>query len=46
MPAVLIEPAFMIHPEEEQLIRSEKYRQKCAKAIVHGIIEFVRRNKE
>ena len=46
MPAVLIEPAFMIHPEEEELIQSEKYRQKCAKAIINGVIDFVRRNKE
>ena len=42
-PAVLIEPAFMIHPEEAQLIQSDSYRQKCALAIVKGLETFLSR---
>ncbi len=40
-PAVLIEPAFMIHPEEARLIQSESYRKKCAVAIVKGLETFL-----
>ncbi len=46
MPAVLIEPAFMIHPEEEMLIKSNKYRNECADAIVESIEQFLREAKE
>ncbi|MBN1479408.1 N-acetylmuramoyl-L-alanine amidase [candidate division KSB1 bacterium] len=46
MPAVLIEPAFMMHPEEELKIRSEKFRNRCAKAIVDALVEFVRLYRE
>ncbi len=42
MPAVLIEPAFIMHPEEEQLIRTKKYREKVADAIVKGIEDFLK----
>ncbi len=40
MPAVLIEPAFMIHPEEELFISTQKYREKCASAIVKALKEY------
>ncbi len=40
MPAVLIEPAFMILPEEEALIATQNYRDKCASAIVKALQEF------
>lgn len=41
MPAVLVEPAFIMHPEEEMLIRSPKYPKKVAEAIMEGIREFL-----
>lgn len=40
MPAVLIEPAFMIHPEEEALISTPEYRERCATAIVQALKDF------
>jgi N-acetylmuramoyl-L-alanine amidase len=46
MPAVLIESAFIMHPEEEALIKSYSYRQKAAEAIVHGIEDFLKASKE
>ncbi len=46
MPAVLLEPAFMIHPEEEALIKSAKYRKKCSRAIVDALEDFLRQSRE
>lgn len=40
MPAVLIEPAFIMHPEEEELINSHAYQEKCADAIVKALQMF------
>ncbi len=39
-PAVLIETAFMIIPEQEALLKTEKFRKKVAKGIVKGIENF------
>ena len=41
MPAILIEPAFMMHPEEEMLIRTKEYREKCADAIIRALQDFL-----
>ena len=46
MPAVLIESAFIMHPEEEMLINSRSYRQKAADAIIKGIEDFLKASKE
>ena len=46
MPAVLIEAAFMMHPEEEMLILSEKGRTKTAEAIVEALEDFLKESKE
>ncbi len=46
MPAVLIEPAFIAHPEEEALILDPSFRNKVAAAIVQGLEEFVRAAKD
>jgi N-acetylmuramoyl-L-alanine amidase len=46
MPSVLIEPAFLMFPEEERLINSDEYRNKCSKAIVEGLEEFLKNSKE
>lgn len=46
MPSVLIEPAFMMHPEEEALIGTEKFQKETAAAIVKGVEEFLKSAKE
>jgi N-acetylmuramoyl-L-alanine amidase len=46
MPAVLIEPAFIMHPQEEALILEAAFRRKVVDAIVRGMEEFVRGAKE
>ena len=45
MPAVLLEPAFLMHPEEAILINSDEYRNKCSDAIVEGLEDFCRHSK-
>jgi len=40
MPSVLVEPCYLNHPEEEELLRSENFREKIAVAICRGIMEF------
>lgn len=45
-PSVLIEPAFLMHPEEEMLINSKKYLQLCSKSIVQGLEDFLKRVKD
>jgi N-acetylmuramoyl-L-alanine amidase len=45
MPSVLIEPAFLMHPEEAMMINSDEYRNKCSNAIVEGLEGFVRNSK-
>ncbi len=41
-PAVLIECAFMIIPEQEAKLKTEKFQKKIAKAITKGIEEFLK----
>lgn len=43
MPAVLVECAFMMIPEQEALLKTDKFQRKCAKAIFKGIEEYLRR---
>jgi N-acetylmuramoyl-L-alanine amidase len=40
MPTILVECGFMTNKEEAALLKSESYRQKCAKAIADSLIEF------
>jgi N-acetylmuramoyl-L-alanine amidase len=40
MPAVLVEVAFISHPEEEKLLVSDGYQTKVALALVKGISRF------
>ena len=40
MPSVLVEPCYLNHPEEEELLRDENFREKIALAICRGIMEF------
>jgi N-acetylmuramoyl-L-alanine amidase len=44
--AVLVECAFMMIPEQEELLRTEKFQKKCAEAICDGILNFVEKSKQ
>lgn len=39
MTAILVECGFMTNKRECELLKSDEYRRKCAKAIVNGIVE-------
>ncbi|MEW6412828.1 MAG: N-acetylmuramoyl-L-alanine amidase [Candidatus Zixiibacteriota bacterium] len=41
-PAVLVECAFMILPEQEALLKTDKFRERIAEAITDGIEEFLK----
>jgi len=44
MPAILVEPAFMMHPDEERLIMTKKYPRRCAAAIIDALEEYLDHN--
>ena len=46
LPAVLVESAFMMIPEQEALLRTDKFQGRCAKAIARGVLGFVKSAKE
>jgi N-acetylmuramoyl-L-alanine amidase len=41
LPSVLVECAFMMIPEQEELLKTEKFQKKCAEGIYRGIRRFV-----
>jgi N-acetylmuramoyl-L-alanine amidase len=41
-PAILVESAFMIIPEQEALLKTEAFQKKIANAIVAGIEDFLK----
>lgn len=41
-PAVLVECAFMMIPEQEAMLKTDKFQRKCAKAIYKGICEYLK----
>jgi len=41
-PAVLVECAFMMIPEQEAMLKTDKFRKKIARAITHGIQKFLK----
>jgi len=41
-PAVLVECAFMIIPQQEAMLKTDKFRKKVAKAITKGIKNFLK----
>jgi N-acetylmuramoyl-L-alanine amidase len=41
-PAILVECAFMMLPEQEAMLRTDKFRKKISKAIVEGVKDFLR----
>ena len=46
MPAVLVESAFITNPKEESLLRSPKYIDRLAKAVVRGVQEYEKRKTQ
>jgi N-acetylmuramoyl-L-alanine amidase len=40
MTAILVECGFMTNKDEAALLKSDSYRQKCAAAVVAGLVEF------
>lgn len=41
LPSVLVESGFMMIPEQEELLRTEKFQKKCAEGIYRGIRRFI-----
>ncbi|NMO13690.1 N-acetylmuramoyl-L-alanine amidase [Pyxidicoccus fallax] len=41
MPAILVETSFLSNPEEEERLASGEYQAELAKAIAHGVEEFI-----
>jgi len=41
-PSVLVECAFMMIPEQEAMLKTNKFQRKCAKAIYKGICDYLR----
>lgn len=41
IPAVLVEVAYIDHPEEEALLLNPSFRQRAAEAIAEGIVDFL-----
>jgi N-acetylmuramoyl-L-alanine amidase len=42
MPAVLVECAFISHPDEESLLKQKQFRKKVAYSIFHGIKTYIK----
>ncbi len=42
LPAVLVECAFMMIPEQEAMLKTDSYQRKCAKAIMEGIKDYLK----
>lgn len=40
--SVLVELAYLINPEDNALLIDEKFREKCARAIAHGISNYLK----
>jgi N-acetylmuramoyl-L-alanine amidase len=41
-PAVLVECAFMMIPEQEAKLKTDKFQRKCAGAIYKGICDYLK----
>ena len=44
IPSVLVETAFISHPEEEQRLRSDDHQERLADALMNGIAQYFARN--
>ncbi len=40
MPSILVENAYMIFPEHEEMLKSARFRAKLSKAVCKGILDF------
>lgn len=43
-PSVLVECAFMMIPEQEAALKTDKFQRKCAKAIYKGIVDYLEKD--
>jgi N-acetylmuramoyl-L-alanine amidase len=43
MPAALVEVAFLSNPHEESLLASNLFKEKAARAIAQGIIDYIKK---
>lgn len=41
-PAVLVECAFMMIPEQEAMLKTDRFQRKCARAIYKGLCEYLK----
>lgn len=44
--AILVEPTFIIHPEQEALLKDREFQLKISKSIKDAIVEFLERVRE
>ena len=44
IPSILIETAFISNPDEEKMLRNERYQQRFAEAIAIGVRRYFARN--
>lgn len=44
--AILVEPTFIIHPEQEKLLKEKEFQLKIAEAIKNALVEFLERVRE
>jgi len=44
--SVLVESAFMMIPEQEQLLKTDRFQKRCAQAIYRGILNFIEKTKK
>ena len=44
IPSILVETAFISNPDEERMLRSERYQQRFAEAIALGVRRYFARN--
>lgn len=44
IPSVLVETAFISNPQEEEKLRSERYQDQLADALMRGIVQYFSRN--
>jgi N-acetylmuramoyl-L-alanine amidase len=44
IPSILVETAFISNPEEEERLRSERYRTQLVQALYAGIVRYFARN--
>ena len=42
MPAILVEVAFITHPQEEQLLGAAEFRQRVAESLTQGVLDYRR----